>query len=118
MADRPTTSAYGSDEDTLPAITRPFSWAEFMRERASLPATCSRLAAHAQHLEKTLAEAVFAPGTTVYVGQPPDNMIPAVMKSLVCDIAYVDFMEENSSEMVKVDQLVLPVTPMPLSGFA
>ncbi|CAD5232585.1 unnamed protein product [Bursaphelenchus xylophilus] len=117
--DQPTTSAYGSDESQTPPLVpkSQFSWSEFMKIRASLPATCSRLSAHAQHLEKTLAEVVFSPGTQVMVGHSAD-MIPAVMKSLVGDIAYVEFYDETSSMEVKVDQLVLAVTPMPLSGWA
>ncbi|CAD5223125.1 unnamed protein product [Bursaphelenchus okinawaensis] len=116
-SEQPTTSAYASDESQTPTFEHKFSWPEFMKVCASLPATCSRLAAHAEHLEKTLAEVIFSPGTQVMVGHSAD-MIPAVMKSLVGDIAYVEFYDENSSVEVKVDQLVLAVTPMPLSGWA
>jgi hypothetical protein len=84
-----------------------------------LPSTNDLIGQNQLHLERRLSEVLFKSESPVFIecGEKVDP-IQAVIKAIVGNIAFVQFCDEKTLEEVKLDQLVIPVSPYPTSAFS
>jgi hypothetical protein len=84
-----------------------------------LPSTNDLIGQQMLHLERRLSEVLFKSEAPVLIecggGVDP---IQAVIKAIVGSIAFVQFCDEKTLDEVKLDQLLIGISPYPTSPFS
>lgn len=71
------------------------------------------------YLKRRLSEVLFKPESPVFIDCGNDvDPIQATIKSIVGTIAFVQFCDEKSLDEVKLDQLIIGVSPYPTSVYS